>query len=116
MRAFSIFSTPQGLSGPDRQKRRHMLARMGLAWLAMMQVMMFAFPGYLRSDSMAPDNLELLDQAIFVMNWISMALTVPVMFYCAWPVWGRALSGMLQGRVSMDVPVALGIIAAFIPS
>ncbi|HUG57634.1 MAG TPA: hypothetical protein VL002_05310 [Candidimonas sp.] len=116
MRTFSIFSTPQGLSAQDRQKRRHMLARMGLAWLAMMQVMMFAFPGYLRSDSMAPDNLELLDQAIFIMNWISMALTVPVMFYCAWPVWGRALNGMLQGRVSMDVPVALGIVAAFIPS
>jgi cation transport ATPase len=116
MRAFSIFSTPQGLSDAARQKRRHMLARMGLAWLAMMQVMMFAFPGYLRSNDMAPDNLELLDQAIFIMNWISMVLTVPVMLYCASPVWGGAFSRMLQGRVSMDVPVALGIIAAFIPS
>ncbi len=116
MRAFSIFSTPQGLSGPDRQKRRHMLARMGLAWLAMMQVMMFAFPGYLRSDSMAPDNLQLLDQAIFIMNWISLVLTVPVVLYCAWPVWGGAFGRMLRGRVSMDVPVALGIVAAFIPS
>ncbi len=116
MRAFSIFSTPQGLSGSDRQKRRHMLARMGLAWLGMMQVMMFAFPGYLRSESMAPDNLALLDQAIFIMNWISLVLTVPVVLYCAWPVWGGAFSRLMQGRVSMDVPVALGIIAAFIPS
>lgn len=116
MRAFSIFSTPQGLSDSDRQKRRHMLARMGLAWLAMMQVMMFAFPGYLRSESMAPENLALLDQAIFIMNWISLALTAPVMLYCAWPVWGTAFRRMLQGGVNMDVPVALGIIVAFIPS
>lgn len=116
MRAFSIFSTPGGLSDSDRQKRRHMLARMGLGWLAMMQVMMFAFPGYLRSESMAPDNLELLDQAIFLMNWISLVLTVPVMLYCAWPVWGGAWNSLRRGKVGMDVPVALGIIAAFIPS
>lgn len=116
MRAFSIFSTPNGLSGDDRQKRRHMLARLGLGWLAMMQVMMFAFPGYLRSESMAPDNLQLLDQAIFMMNWISLVLTVPVMLYCAWPVWGGASRQLLRGRVGMDVPVALGIVAAFIPS
>jgi len=116
MRAFSIFSTPQGLSVADRQRRRHMLARMGLGWLAMMQVMMFAFPGYLRSESMAADNLALLDEAIILMNWISLVLTVPVMLYCAWPVWGGALGRLRQGRVSMDVPVALGIIAAFIPS
>src|SRR3546814_4975110 len=38
------------------------------------------------------------------------------MLYGAWPVWGGALRRMLQGRVSMDVPVALGIAAAFIPS
>lgn len=116
MRAFSIFSTPQSLTDSERQKRRHMLARMGLAWLGMMQVMMFAFPGYLRSESMAPDNLQLLDQAIFIMNWISLVLTVPVVLYCAWPVWGGALRRLIRGRVSMDVPVALGIVAAFIPS
>ncbi|NYT57425.1 hypothetical protein H0A65_00650 [Alcaligenaceae bacterium] len=116
MRAFSIFSTPDGLSDDDREKRRHMLARMGLGWLAMMQVMMFAFPGYLRSESMAPENLQLLDQAIFLMNWISLILTVPVMLYCAWPVWRGALDTLRHGRVGMDVPVALGIIAAFIPS
>src|SRR5690554_676057 len=113
MRAFSIFSTPQGLSDAERQKRRHMLARMGLAWLVMMQVMMFAFPGYLRSESMGPDNLALLDNAIILMNWLSLLLTVPVVIYCAWPVWGGAFGRMRQGQVSMDVPVAVGIIAAF---
>jgi len=93
-----------------------MLARLGLAWLAMMQVMMFAFPGYLRHEGMAPDNLQLLDQAIFLMNWVSLLITVPVVLYCAQPVWAGALQRLAQGRVTMDVPVALGIIVAFIPS
>ncbi len=93
-----------------------MLARMGLAWLAMMQVMMFAFPGYLRSDSASADSLRTLDQAIILMNWLSLALTVPVMLYCAGPVWSGAYSSLRRGLVGMDVPVALGIIVAFIPS
>lgn len=116
MRAFSIFSTPRGLADADRQRRRHMLARMGLAWLVMMQVMMFAFPGYLRSESMGADNLALLDSAIILMNWLSFVLTLPVVFYCAWPVWGGAVERMRQGQVSMDLPVALGIVIAFVPS
>ncbi|MYN11890.1 hypothetical protein GSY71_01815 [Pusillimonas sp. TS35] len=116
MRAYSIFATPQQLSADDRLIRRRMLARMGLAWLGMMQVMMFAFPGYLRSPSMAPDNLALLDQAIYMMNWISLALTVPVALYCASPVWRGAWRQLRRGHVGMDVPVALGIAAAFIPS
>lgn len=82
----------------------------------MMQVMMFAFPGYLRHEGMAPDNLELLDQAIVMMNWISLLITVPVVLYCAQPVWAGALSRLAQRRVTMDVPVALGIMAAFVPS
>ena len=93
-----------------------MLARLGLAWLAMMQVMMFAFPGYLRHEGMAPDNLELLDQAIFLMNWISLIMTVPVVLYCAQPVWAGALSRLAQKHITMDVPVALGILVAFFPS
>ena len=112
----SIFSPPAVLSDDERHRRRHMLARLGLAWLAMMQVMMFAFPGYLRHESMAPDNLQLLDQAIILMNWISLIITVPVVLYCAQPVWGGALQRLTHREVSMDVPVALGIVVAFLPS
>jgi len=116
MRPYSIFSMPETLSDADRMVRRRLLARTGLAWLGMMQVMMFAFPGYLRSESMGPENLALLDQAIYMMNWVSLALTVPVALYCASPVWRGACVQLRRGRVGMDVPVALGIAAAFIPS
>lgn len=93
-----------------------MLVRLGLSWLAMMQVMMFALPGYLRRDTYGHDNLEVLDWAIFLMNWASFALTVPVILYSAWPVWRGTLHAIQQRHVTMDVPVAISMIAAFVPS
>ncbi|RSF07405.1 hypothetical protein [Achromobacter aegrifaciens] len=116
MRAKSIFAVPAGLSDADRQQRRHALVRLSLAGRAMMQVMMFAWPGYLRHESMPADALETLDWAIVLMNWASFALTVPVVVYSAWPIWRHAGDNLRPGRAGMDVPVALGIVAAFIPS
>ncbi|AHC48856.1 putative integral membrane protein [Achromobacter xylosoxidans NBRC 15126 = ATCC 27061] len=47
------------------------MLRLSLAWLAMMQVMMLAWPGYLRHDGIPRDALETLDWAIVLMNWAS---------------------------------------------
>ena len=116
MRAKSIFAVPSSLSDAERQQRRHALVRLSLAWLAMMQVMMFAWPGYLRHEGIPKDALDTLDWAIVLMNWASLALTVPVVLYSAWPIWRHAGANLRQGRAGMEVPVALGIVAAFIPS
>jgi len=110
------FSLSTAQTAADRLARRHRLARLSLAWLANMQVMMFAFPGYFLHEDTGPDNVLLLTQAVVVMNWISLALTLPVILYCAWPIWDGAWRRMHGGGVSMDVPVALGIVAAFLPS
>lgn len=104
------------MSDAMRHERRHMLARTGLAWLVMMQVMMLAFPGYLRHGVRAPDAQQSLEQAIVLMNWLSLILCVPLVLYCAWPVWRGAWRTLSQRRIGMDVPVALGILAAFVPS
>ncbi|MBO9353493.1 hypothetical protein GG851_05760 [Bordetella petrii] len=116
MSATSIFSVPPGLPHADRQARRHALLRLGWAWLAMMQVMMFAWPGYVRHDGIPPDALATLDWAIVLMNWASLALTVPVVLYSAWPIWRGAARSLRRRHAGMDVPVALGIVAAFVPS
>ena len=112
----SIFAQPESLPDADRRQRRHALLRLSLAWLAMMQVMMLAWPGYLRHEGIPKDALDTLDWAIVLMNWASLALTVPVVLYSAWPIWRHAGANLRQGRAGMDVPVALGIVAAFIPS
>ncbi|WP_141218194.1 P-type ATPase [Bordetella genomosp. 11] len=116
MRPYSIFSIPAGLSPADRQVRRHALLRLGLAWLVMMQVMMLAWPAYVRHDDLPARNLATLDWAIGLMNWASLALTLPVLVYSAWPLWHGAATRLWQGRPGMDLPVATGMAAAFVPS
>lgn len=97
-------------------QRRQGLARLGLAWLAMMQVMMFALPGYLRHEAGGQDSLEVLDWAIFLMNWASLTLTIPVILYSAWPIWLGCARAWSERQITMDVPVGLSMLAAFIPS
>ncbi|ASR91484.1 hypothetical protein AFA_11785 [Alcaligenes faecalis] len=81
-----------------------------------MQVMMFAFPGYMRSFSTRAEDIESLSQVIVLMNWAGLCLTMPVVLYCAWPILKGAVKSLSEGRVGMDVPVALGIVGAFLPS
>jgi cation transport ATPase len=114
--AKSIFALNRPLSPAELSGRRRSLVRLGLAWLAMMQVMMFALPGYLRIEAGPNDSLEVLDWAIFLMNWASLALTVPVVLYAAWPVWQGVVRAYAARRITMDIPVATSIVAAFIPS
>lgn len=118
MKPASIFSIPSDLGVQERLQRRHMLARLGLAWLVMMQVMMFAFPGYLRASYVDAETVDTLDTAIIVMNWCSLLLTVPVLLYCAWPIWRGFVSRDPQDthQQSMNWPIGLGIVVAFIPS
>ncbi|UOD51209.1 P-type ATPase [Orrella daihaiensis] len=112
----SIFALNRPLTVDEMMSRRRTLVRLGLAWLAMMQVMMFALPGYLRQETFGHDNLDVLDWAIFLMNWASLALTVPVILYSAWPIWKGVAQAWRERHITMDVPVAVSMIAAFVPS
>lgn len=114
--AKSIFALNRALSPEELVSRRRTLVRLGLAWLAMMQVMMFALPGYLRQETFQHDNLDVLDWAIFLLNWASLVLTVPVILYSAWPVWLGTVRAWRERHVTMDVPVAVSVVAAFVPS
>ncbi|MEO8507741.1 MAG: heavy metal translocating P-type ATPase [Betaproteobacteria bacterium] len=91
-----------------RRERRALLTRMAVALLAMMQVMMFALPIYL-SDDVAPEQRRLLD-------WASFVLTLPALFYSASPLFAGAWRDFLHRRLGMDVPIVLGLAAAFVAS
>ena len=93
-----------------RKERRAALWRVFVAGFGMMQVMMYAVPVYLAGEGdMAPD-IELL------MRWASLILTLPVVSYSAAPFFRGAWRDFRQRRVGMDVPVALGVGAAFVAS
>ncbi|HEY1461246.1 MAG TPA: heavy metal translocating P-type ATPase [Casimicrobiaceae bacterium] len=92
-----------------RRERRTLLLRAGIALLAMMQVMMFAIPAYLSDDGVEPAHAILL-------SWASLIMTLPVVTYSAAPFFRNAWRDVRMLRAGMDLPVALGIAAAFIAS
>ena len=121
MKSVSIFAMPKDLPEEDRLERRRMVLRLGLAWLIMMQVMMFAAPGYFKHRYVGTDIQESLEVALVFLNWVGLLLTVPILLYCAMPIW-KGLFGAdrdfshRHGMINMNLPVTLGIIVAFIPS
>jgi len=93
----------------SRREGRALLTRTAIALLAMMQVMMFSIPAYISVDGVEAAHERLLD-------WAGFVLSLPVVLYSAVPFFKGALRDLRLGRLGMDVPVALGIGAAFIAS
>src|SRR5690606_4777368 len=94
----------------QRQRSRLLFWRLLVAGLAMMQVMMYAWPEYI----MAPGDIE--PDVIRLLRWAQWMLTLPVMLFCAWPIFSNALHSLRRRRIGMDVPAALGILLAFFAS
>tara|TARA_R110002072_G_scaffold64_12_gene456 strand:+ start:607 stop:2775 length:2169 start_codon:yes stop_codon:yes gene_type:complete len=83
------------------------LARLGVAGIGMMQVMMFALATYVAGA----DGIERAYEVL--MHWASFAIATPVAFYSAMPFHLGAIKDLKQRRLGMDVPVSLAIISAY---
>ncbi len=94
----------------SQRERRSALWRLFVAGFGMMQVMMYAFPVYVADPGDMTADIELL------MRWASLILTAPVVLYSAAPFFSHALRDVRLRRLGMDVPVALGVGAAFVAS
>ncbi|MEN6587430.1 MAG: heavy metal translocating P-type ATPase [Sulfuricella sp.] len=93
------------------KERQAALRRLFIAGIGMMQVMMYAIPAYVAGgDGTMPPWIE------SIMRWASLTLTLPVVGYSAWPFFLGAWRDLKLRQAGMDVPVALGIGAAFIAS
>ena len=93
-----------------RKNARSMFKRLFVAGLSMMQVMMYAVPVYMAGAGEIEPDMEQL------MRWASFWLTLPAVLYSAQPFFRGAWTDLKQRAPGMDVPVALGIAAAFIGS
>lgn len=106
---------PHPLAGePSEQlallERRNALKRLAVAGLGMMQVMMFAVPLYIgESSSMDAGMREFL-------RLVSMLVSIPVALYAGWPFYQGAWHALRARGISMDVPVTIGIVLAFVAS
>ncbi len=105
-RPFDPAQREAGLLRTGRQAFR----RLFVAGLGMMQVMMYAVPAYLaEAGDIEPEYASL-------MRWASLVLTAPVVFYSASPFFAGAWRDLKARAPGMDVPVAIGIAAAFAAS
>jgi Cu2+-exporting ATPase len=86
---------------------RKALWRLGVAGLCMMQVMMYAYPAYIARPGDLSTEMEQL------LRWASWVLSLPVILFSCGPFFRSALRDVLQRRVSMDLPVALGMLITF---
>ncbi len=106
---------PVGSDG-ELINREHKMSiwRLFVAGFAMMQVMMYALPAYLEpipqiDGDLTPDIDRLLKLA-------SLALTIPVVIFSAWPFFQAAMRDMRNRHCGMDVPVSVGVIVTFVAS
>jgi Cu2+-exporting ATPase len=90
-----------------QRARRTLFRQLFVAGLSMMQVMMYAVPVYLAGDGTMDAGMTAL------MHWASLLLTLPAVLYSAQPFFAGAWRDLRRGMPGMDVPVALGIAAAF---
>ena len=94
----------------EAQARRSLSRRLFVAGLGMMQVMMYAWPAYTaQAGEIEADHAAL-------MRWASLLLTLPVVLYAARPFFEGAWRSLRHRSPGMDLPVALGIGAAFAAS
>ncbi len=93
----------------EKQKST-LLKQLGLAALFGMQTMMFAVALY------SGDYWGISEKYRLLFQWLSLFLTMPVLFYSAQPFFKGALTDLKNKRAGMDVPVTLGISLAFISS
>lgn len=93
-----------------KSEARKVLWRMLVAGLCMMQVMMYAYPAYVARPGDLTAEMEQL------LRWASWVLTLPVILFSCGPFFSNAWRDVLNRRVSMDLPVALGMLITFVVS
>lgn len=102
------------LDGTARQLRRAAHRKAMWRWLlaafCMMQVMMYAWPAY----EAAPGDLSLEMERL--LRWASWVICIPMLIFSCGPFFSGAWRDLRRGRISMDLPVALGMGLTFIIS
>jgi Cu2+-exporting ATPase len=91
-------------------ERRAAIKRLGVAGLGMMQVMMIAVAFY------AGDHAGMTPVIRNYLRLIQLLITAPVACYAGLPFFTGAWRALAARQLSMDVPVTLGVLLAFVAS
>jgi heavy metal translocating P-type ATPase len=84
-----------------------LLLRLGVAWAFSLNIMMLSmvlYVGYFE---------ELTGQSRWLFPYLTALLTLPVIFYCAAPLWRRAFYSLYYRVPTMELLIALGVFSSF---
>ena len=87
------------------REERSLWLKIGLAGFAFGNIMMLSLPSYLglaAGDSLRP-----------FFGWLSLGLAVPVLLYSASDYFRQSWLGLRRGALTIDFPIALGVLALF---
>lgn len=93
-----------------KKESKAFIQRLFIAGIATMQVMMYALPAYITETG----DIDSEHEQLF--RWASLLLTTPVLLYSAQPFLKGAYNDLRNRQPGMDVPVSIGILAAFFAS
>ena len=98
------------LKDSQRDEHRLFLKRLGVAFIGMMQVGMFAIG--LHAGDISDISVEYRDY----LRWVSALVATPVVFYAAGPFFSNAWRSLLAKSAGMDLPVSIAIGIAYLLS
>lgn len=79
--------------------------KIGIAGFCFGNIMLLAFPEYL--------GIEVDSEFISYFTYISLGLSIPVLFYCSSEFFLSAIGGIRKKVLNIDLPIAIGILALF---
>ncbi|MDA3927375.1 MAG: heavy metal translocating P-type ATPase metal-binding domain-containing protein [Prolixibacteraceae bacterium] len=91
----------------SKNESKKVIIKLGIAGFAFGNVMLLSFPEYLSDDIILNSGL------INSFGWISILLSLPVLLYSASDYFQSAWKNLLKKIISIDLPIAVGIIAIF---
>jgi Cu+-exporting ATPase len=101
----------ESVSGKTRRPGQHAIYyRLGVAGFCFGNIMLFSFPAYLSVDNAVEAFLR---QNFGLMNIL---LGIPVAFYSGYDYLVSAYKGLKKKIISIDVPIAIGILVLFFRS
>jgi P-type Cu+ transporter len=92
---------------PTNPAGRRLYLQIGVAGFVFGNTMLFALSGYFGLDAFHGPAFRSL------FGWLSLALSVPVIVFSAADYWKSAWNGLKHRRLTLEVPIALGIAALF---
>lgn len=101
---------PTSLLEEERKPARTLWIRFAVSVFCAMNLMMLALPLYIADFGLTTEGYA---EAI---GWLSLGLSLPLVTYCAWPIWRRFTLSLRTGLFGMETLVFIGTFTAFVYS